>query len=48
LPSHGIFAGMSTRELLKALEWRYATKRFDANKKIPEDVWKAAELVRKI
>lgn len=34
---------MSTQELLKALEWRYATKRFDAAKKIPADVWQALE-----
>lgn len=34
---------MTTEELLKALEWRYATKRFDANKKIPADVWNALE-----
>ncbi len=34
---------MSTRELISALEWRYATKRFDANKKIPADVWEALE-----
>jgi nitroreductase len=36
-------AHMSTRELLTALEWRYATKRFDANKKIPADIWDALE-----
>ena len=34
---------MSTEELLKALEWRYATKRFDPDKKIPADVWNALE-----
>jgi nitroreductase len=34
---------MSTQELLTALEWRYATKRFDATKKIPADVWQALE-----
>lgn len=34
---------MSTQELLKALEWRYATKRFDSTKKIPADVWQALE-----
>ena len=34
---------MSTKELLQALEWRYATKRFDANKKISADVWHALE-----
>src|SRR3974390_2560949 len=26
-------------QLLEALQWRYATKVFDANKKIPNDVW---------
>jgi len=30
-------------ELLKALEWRYATKIFDATMKIPADVWGALE-----
>lgn len=34
---------MSTKELLSALEWRYATKRFDATKKIPSDIWQAFE-----
>jgi nitroreductase len=34
---------MDTQELLKALEWRYATKIFDATKKIPADVWKTLE-----
>jgi nitroreductase len=34
---------MSTEELLKALEWRYATKRFNPNKKIRADVWQALE-----
>jgi len=34
---------MSTQELLNALEWRYATKRFDPSKKIPADVWQALE-----
>jgi len=34
---------MSTRELLNALEWRYATKRFDTTKKIPAEVWQALE-----
>jgi nitroreductase len=33
----------STIELLSALEWRYATKQFDATKKIPADVWHALE-----
>lgn len=34
---------METKDLLKALEWRYATKRFDKTKKIPGDVWDALE-----
>lgn len=33
----------STKQLLDALQWRYATKVFDANKKIPADVWSALE-----
>ena len=34
---------MSTQELLSALEWRYATKRFDASKKVYTEVWNALE-----
>lgn len=34
---------MENQELLKALEWRYATKVFDATKKIPADVWQTLE-----
>jgi nitroreductase len=34
---------MSTQELLSALEWRYATKRFDASKKLSTEVWNALE-----
>lgn len=34
---------MNTEELLTALEWRYATKRFDSTKKIPDDAWQALE-----
>jgi nitroreductase len=30
---------MTTQQLLNALYWRYATKVFDATKKIPDDVW---------
>ena len=30
-------------QILTTLEWRYATKKFDSNKKIPDDVWKALE-----
>lgn len=32
-----------TQQLLTALNWRYATKVFDAAKKIPADVWSALE-----
>ena len=32
-----------TKQLLDALQWRYATKVFDATKKIPTDVWSALE-----
>ena len=32
-----------TNELLSALNWRYATKVFDATKKIPADVWDSLE-----
>lgn len=34
---------ISTQQLLNALEWRYATKVFDATKKIPDDVWATME-----
>ncbi len=30
-------------KLLQSLRWRYATKQFDASKKIPADVWDAIE-----
>lgn len=33
----------STQHLLDALQWRYATKVFDANKKLSADVWTALE-----
>ena len=33
----------TTRQLLDALQWRYATKVFDATKKIPADVWQTLE-----
>jgi nitroreductase len=31
------------KQLLEALEWRYATKVFDSHKKIPADIWAALE-----
>jgi nitroreductase len=30
-------------QLLDALRWRYATKRFDPNRRLPDDVWQALE-----
>jgi nitroreductase len=33
----------TTQQLLNALQWRYATKVFDAAKKIPADVWQTLE-----
>ena len=34
---------MKTNELRDALNWRYATKKFDAGRPIPEDRWAALE-----
>jgi nitroreductase len=34
---------VETNELLKALEWRYATKRFDKIQKIPAAMWETLE-----
>ena len=34
---------LNPQQLLQALEWRYATKVFDATRKIPADVWAALE-----
>jgi nitroreductase len=36
-------SNMTNEQLLSALNWRYATKIFDATKKIPADVWKTLE-----
>jgi len=33
----------ATRQLLEALQWRYATKVFDAAQRIPADVWQTLE-----
>ena len=33
----------TTRQLLDALQWRYATKVFDATKKIPVGIWQTLE-----
>ena len=32
-----------SKQLLDALQWRYATKVFDPAKKIPADVWQTLE-----
>ncbi len=32
-----------SESVLEQLQWRYATKKFDPNKKIPNDVWKTLE-----
>jgi len=34
---------LAPQQFLQALEWRYATKVFDATKKLPADVWAALE-----
>ncbi|MEI9960625.1 MAG: NAD(P)H-dependent oxidoreductase [Limisphaerales bacterium] len=34
---------LTNQQLLEALNWRYATKVFDATKKIPADVWQTLE-----
>ena len=34
---------LSPEQTLDALKWRYATKQFDPERKIPEDAWKAIE-----
>lgn len=34
---------LSSESVLEALNWRYATKMFDATKKIPADTWSALE-----
>jgi nitroreductase len=34
---------ISTGTLIERLNWRYATKRFDANRKIPAETWSALE-----
>ncbi len=34
---------ISTNTLLDALKWRYATKKFDASKKIPAETWASIE-----
>lgn len=34
---------ITTTDLLEHLNWRYATKQFDASKKIPSEIWTALE-----
>ena len=34
---------VSPDELLERLQWRYATRKFDASRRIPPDVWQALE-----
>lgn len=36
-------SNLKTGELLNALDWRYATKVFDRNRKIPTETWQALE-----
>ena len=36
-------AALSSQSLLEQLNWRYATKQFDPNKPIADDVWSALE-----
>jgi nitroreductase len=38
-----IMGNMTNEQLLAALNWRYATKFFDATKKIPADIWQTLE-----
>jgi nitroreductase len=41
--AQGIMIQVNPSELLRALEWRYATKVFDPAKKIPAETWRALE-----
>jgi len=36
-------AVVSTEQVIQQLYWRYATKKFDPTKKIPDDVWQVLE-----
>ena len=36
-------ATVSSAQVLQQLNWRYATKKFDATKKIPEETWQTLE-----
>ena len=39
---------LTNEKILEALNWRYATKRFDPGRKIPPDDWKALEEVLRL
>jgi nitroreductase len=41
--NESIVSTMSTQELLQALEWRYATKVFDPDRKISAEVWQTLQ-----
>ena len=41
MPNH--FPALEGHSLLDPLKWRYATKKFDPSRKIPEDRWKTLE-----
>ncbi len=34
---------LTPEQILQTLQWRYATKKFDSEKKIPDDAWQALE-----
>ena len=34
---------LTPEQVLEQLNWRYATKKFDPTKKIPDSIWKALE-----
>ena len=38
-----VLPALDTKSLLAALNWRYAAKRFDSEKRIPDETWKALE-----
>ncbi|MEI6536106.1 MAG: NAD(P)H-dependent oxidoreductase [Verrucomicrobiaceae bacterium] len=40
---HQTMSPISPSQLIDSLNWRYATKAFDPNKKIPADIWSALE-----
>lgn len=38
-----MMTNLTAEQLLSALRWRYATKQFDASRKIPSEIWDALE-----